>query len=258
MRAAVRRIDTPFGRVYAYGKGADAILMPSVTTVLSAEPSAYLDDLEKKTGKDQLKIIGDRAAARGSVMHKFLENYFICKQHGGDDEKCLLYTQKKTPIEMREEGADEDRIIYGRNLFYNFIHENVFDQIKRVVHTEKFLWSLNHKFAGTTDFIFENISSDEVVADFKSASGHRGDEVVNKYKKQTGAYAIGYEEIYNKPIKNTQIWLSSPEGMQIVVVKDDELEHYKQEFIQSCKNFHQNWNFEPIQKYYIDNYANLK
>jgi len=255
MKKHVRRVDTPLGRVYAYGKGADAILMPSVTTILSAEPSPYLDDLENKLGKAELKRLGERAVIRGSAMHKFLENYFICKQHGADDDKALLYTQKKTPIDLRAEGFEEDKIVYGRNLFYNFIYDKIFDQVGRVIGTEQFLWSLIHKFAGTTDFIFENKDLLEVIVDFKSASGIRGDETVNKYKKQTGAYAIGYEEIYNKPITNTQIWISNPEGMQLISIKDQELEHYKQEFILSCQKFHKNWDFDPIQKFYIDNYV---
>lgn len=252
---AIRRVDTPFGRVYAHGKGIDAILMPSVTTILAAEPSLYLNDLEKKIGKEELDKLGRRGAARGSAMHKFLENYFICMKHGGSEDKCLLYTQKKTPPELLEEGLEEERIVYGRNLFYNFLSEGVFDQIKRVLYTEKFVWSLTHLFAGTSDFVFENLELEDVISDFKSASGNRGDEVINKYKKQTGAYAIAYEEIHGRIVKNTQIWISSPEGMQLAKVEGDELLHYKNEFIKSAKEFHKNWNYEPIKNYYIENYV---
>lgn len=258
MKGSVRRIDTPHGRVYAYGKGPDAILMPSVTTILSAEPSPYLDKLEKELGKEKLKEIGERAAFRGTAMHKFLENYFICKQHGGSDEKCLLYTQKKTLIDLRAEGIAEDRIKYGRDLFYNFIFEGVFDQIKKVLFTEKFLWSLKYLFAGTTDFLFSNQLDEAVVADFKSASGHREEDVLKKYKKQLGAYAIAYEEINNTPVKNAQVWISSPDGMQIASVGGEELDFIQNEFIESCKRFHKDWNVEPFRQFYIENYVKLK
>ena len=250
----VKRIDTPFGRAYAYGKGADAILMPSVTTILGSEPSQYLSDLEAKIGKDQFKKIGERAALRGTAMHLFLENFFICRQHGGDNDKCLLYTQKKTPNELKEDGIPDDRIAGGRDLFYNFIHEGVFDRIKSVIFTEQFMWSLKHLFAGTADFGFIHTDDNEVIADFKSASGHRGEDVVRKYKKQGAAYCIAYEEINNKPIKNFQIWISSPEGMQIEILEGTELEHMKQEFLALCQKFHASWDVKPIREYYIEHY----
>jgi hypothetical protein len=250
----VKRIDTPYGRAYAYGKGPDAILMPSVTTILSSEPSQYLEDLEAKIGKEQLQKIGEKAAFRGTAMHLFLENYFICRQNGGDDDKCLLYTQKKTPGELREDNIAEDRIVGGRDLFYNFIHEGVFDRIKNVIFTEQFMWSLKYLFAGTADFGFVHTSDDEVIADFKSASGHRGEEVVLKYKKQGAAYCLAYEEINNKPIKNFQIWISSPEGMQIEILEGEELEYMKKEFLALCQKFHASWNVEPIREYYIEHY----
>jgi hypothetical protein len=252
----LRRIDTPHGRAYAYGNGPDAILMPSVTTVLSSEPSQYLSDLEQKIGKKELSKISERAAFRGTAMHRFLENYFICRHHGGNEEKCLMYTQKKTPLDLRNDGIEEDRIAYGRNLFYNYMHEGTFDQIKRVLFTEKFLFSLKNKFAGTTDFGFEHTDGGIVIADFKSASGHRGVDVVNKYKKQLGAYTIAYEEIYNREIKNAQVWISSPEGMQIEVIYGLDLETAKKEFLDLARRFHESWDVKPIRNYYIKNYLN--
>jgi hypothetical protein len=248
----IKRIDTPHGRAYAHGSGPAAILMPSVTTILSFEPSPHLDDLEKKIGKEELKRISERAAFRGTAMHRFLENYFICLKRTGDKEKSLLYTQKKTPDDLRKDGIEEDRIAYGRNLFYNFIYEGVFDQIQRVLHTEQFLYSLENLFAGTTDFVFLDIDDGIVIADFKSASGVRGEDVLRKYKKQLAAYTIAYEEINNRKISNAQVWISHPEGMQIEILKDEELSQKKSDFIDLCKRFHENWNVAPIREYYIN------
>jgi hypothetical protein len=86
----LRRIDTPYGRAYAWGEGEDAILMPSVTTILSFEPSEYISDLEAKIGKEELDRIGRNAAVRGTAMHLFLENFFICRKNGGDDVRLDL------------------------------------------------------------------------------------------------------------------------------------------------------------------------
>ena len=251
----LRRIDTPYGRAYAWGEGEDAILMPSVTTILGFEPSEYLSDLEAKIGKEELDRIGRNAAVRGTAMHLFLENFFICRKNGGDDEKCLLYTQMKTPDELREEGIDNDKISRGRELFYNFILENVFDDIKEVMFTEQFMWSLKYLFAGTADFGFIRMSDDgKIIADFKSASGLRGADVLNKYKKQLAAYIIAFEEIYNQRITNAQVWLSSPDGMQIEILEGEELEQKKAEFIDLTRRFHEAWDVEPIRKHYLENY----
>jgi hypothetical protein len=253
---SLKRIDTPHGRAYAYGSGTDALLMPSVTTILSFEPSPYLEELEAKIGKEQLKVISERAAFRGTAMHRFLENLFICLQRTGDFDKSLLYTQKKTPGDLRADGIAEDRISWGRDLFYNYIHEGVFDQIKRVAFTERFMWSLQHKFAGTADFGFYNYEDSLIISDFKSASGHRGEDVISKYKKQGAAYVIACEEINKRPIKNFQVWVSSPEGMQIEILEGAELLQKKSEFIDLCERFHSAWDVKPIREYYINNYLN--
>lgn len=251
----LRRVDTPYGRAYAWGEGEEAILMPSVTTILGFEPSEYLSDLEAKIGKEELDRIGKNAALRGTAMHLFLENFFICHKNGGDNDTCLLYTQKKTPGELREDGIEEDKIVKGRDLFYNFIHENVFDDIKEVMFTEQFMWSLTHLFAGTADFGFVRVTDDgKIIADFKSASGFRGDDVLNKYKKQLAAYIIAFEEIYNQTITNAQVWISSPDGMQISVLEGAELEQKKMEFIDLARRFHEAWDIEPIRKYYLEQY----
>lgn len=251
----LRRIDTPFGRAYAWGEGEEAILMPSVTTILSFEPSEYLSDLEAKIGTEQYQIIGRNAAIRGTAMHLFLENFFICRKNGGDDDKCLLYTQRRTPGELREDGIEEDKIVKGRDLFYNFILEDVFTDIKEVMFTEQFMWSLKYLFAGTADFGFIRITDDgKIIADFKSASGLRGKDVLDKYKKQLAAYIIAFEEIYNQTITNAQVWISTPDGMQIEILEGEELEEKKNEFIDLTRRFHEAWDVEPIRKHYLENY----
>jgi hypothetical protein len=248
--AKVRRLETPHGRVYVY-EGSDApVFMPSVTTILSIEPLKYLQDLEEKMGKERLGVLGERAAGRGTAMHRFLENYMICLKNGGNLDTCLLYTQKKTPNDLRDDGTPEDRISYGRDLFYNFIHENTFDDIKKVLFTEKFLWSLENLFAGTADFGYESTQNKRVIADFKSASGIRSSEVVNKYKKQGAAYALSFEEIYRKPVDEVQVWISNPTGLQIEILAGEELAQKKKEFIELSKDFHAQWNVEPYKEYY--------
>jgi hypothetical protein len=248
----VRRFETPHGRVYVYEGGDEPIFMPSVTTILSFEPSQYLQDLEDKIGKDTLAVIGERAAGRGTAMHRFLENYMICIKNGGNGDTCLLYTQKKTPKDLREDGMAEDRIAYGRDLFYNFLHEDTFSDIKKVIFTEKFLWSLENLFAGTADFGFEHINNKRIITDFKSASGIRTSDVVNKYKKQGAAYALSFEELYKKPIDEVQVWISHPSGLQMETLAGDEMVQKKKEFVELSKDFHAQWDVKPYKDYYYE------
>ncbi len=244
----IQRIETPHGRVYAYKSPSQLILMPSVTTILGSEGNSYVQKLENEIGKEKLDEISKRAALRGTAMHAFLENYFICYQHKGDHEKSLLYTQKKTPLDLRGNLPDES-IRVGRDLFYNLVLDDMFSQVKEVVFTENLMYSLKHRFAGTCDFAFKNEDDQLVFVDFKSASGYREEETVNKYKKQIAAYALAYEEINNKNIVEGQIWISSINGLQIEKINHVELADYKQKFIDLAEKFHQTWNEKPFREY---------
>jgi hypothetical protein len=254
----LRRLDTPEGRYYVltlkpgktYAEGG-FVLMPSVTTVLSTKPSERLQQLENEMGKEALEQLGQRAARRGTAMHLFLENYFICLRHGGNGENCLLYTQKKTPNDLKGQGIPPDSISAGRDLFYNFIYEGYLDRIKQVLFTERFTWSVKHLFAGTADFVYLSQDGRIVIADFKSASSIKDVETIHKYKLQLAAYTIAFEEIYKKKVNHAELWISHPHGVQDVTLAGQDMEDHKKEFIQLTEEYHKNWNPQEIaEKYY--------
>jgi hypothetical protein len=255
---SIKRLDTPEGRYYVYvakqGKSYEDggfFLMPSVTTILSLKGSQRLQDLENEIGKEELEKIGKRAAKRGTAMHSFLENYFVCLRHGGNHENCLLYTQKKTPDELRKESLEEESVSAGRNLFYNYIYEGYLERIRKVLFTERFTWSLTHRFAGTADFAFVNQEGRIVIADFKSASGIKDEETIHKYQLQLAAYTIAFEEIYKKKVNHAELWISHPLGVQDVGLSGELMEERKREFIQLSQEYHSKWNpSEIVKKYY--------
>jgi hypothetical protein len=131
-------------------------------------------------------------------------------------------------------------------LFYNIYHSGVLEKIKKVIFTEKFLYSETNLFAGTTDFGFLDEKKYIVIADFKSASSPRTDDVIDKYKCQAAAYSIAFEEMYNKPVQRGEIWISHPDGLQSVEVSGEEMEFKKQEFIDLCKSYHLMWDVSPF------------
>lgn len=245
----IQRLDTQWGRAYVLGEGEDAKFLPSVTTVLSLISSQYLTDLEDKIGKEELSRISNRAALRGTAMHKFLENYVICLKKSGDHEKSLLYTQRKSTDELLNE-LEKDSIDVGRSLFYNIYHEGFFHDVKKVLLTEGFLHSEKHLFAGTTDFSFADFKNLIAITDFKSASSPRGEETIHKYECQGGAYSIAFEEKYNRPVDRVEIWISHPGGTQRVIVKGSKLEDRKAEFLDYCKKYHEMWEVDKIRTFY--------
>lgn len=249
MKKVLQRIDTPHGRAYALLRENDsALFMPSVTSILSLKSSSYLAELEQKIGKEDLQRIGDRAAKRGTAMHLFLENYMICIGKKGDPDSCLLYTQRKSTDTLLNE-MDKDRVDNGRSLFYNLYHSGIFDKIKKVIFTEKFLHSEKFLFAGTTDFGFLDTRDYIVITDFKSASSPRDEDTIDKYKYQVAAYAIAFEEMYNKPVQRGEIWISYNDGLQIIEVTGNEMELKKVEFLALCETYHSMWDVKPFEDY---------
>ena len=248
-KKVLQRIDTTSGRAYALiEEGKKAIFLPSVTSVLSLKPSKHLAELEEKIGKEDLQRISERAAKRGTAMHLFLENYMICMKSKGDPDSCLLYTQRKSTDALLHE-MDKDRVDVGRSLFYNMYHSGLFDKIKKVIFTEKFLHSVKYLFAGTTDFGFLDVDDYIVITDFKSASSPRDEDTIDKYKCQAAAYSIAFEEMYQKPVQRGEIWISHPDGIQCVEVSGAEMEEKKKEFIQLCEAYHLMWDTKPFEDY---------
>jgi hypothetical protein len=245
----LQRIDTPSGRAYALlCENQKALFLPSVTSVLSLKHSSHLAELEEKIGKEDLQKISERAAKRGTAMHLFLENYMICMKQKGDSDSCLLYTQRKSTDALLHE-MDKDRVDVGRSLFYNVYHSGLFDKIKKVIFTEKFLHSERFLFAGTTDFGFLDIDDYIVITDFKSASTPRDEETIDKYKCQVAAYAIAFEEMYQKPVHRGEVWISHTDGIQCIEVLGEEMEEKKKEFISLCDSYHSMWDTKPFEDY---------
>lgn len=253
----VKRVDTPVGRFYKYtideNKSYDEggfKLMPSVTTVLGILGSDKLDKLEAEMGKEALQKLGQKAALRGTAMHMFLENYFICIKNGKDADSCLLYTQKKSPTDLVNDGLEEDRITAGRELFYNYLYEGYLDRVKQVIFTERFIWSIIFLFAGTADFCFVNEAGELIIGDFKSASSIKDEETIHKYELQLAAYIIAFEEIYNKKVHHAELWISHPHGIQERFLGGDELEERKKQFLELVERYHNGWDARTVANKY--------
>jgi len=244
----LRRYDTPLGRCYLLGYPPFEKIMPSVTTVLGQKKMQYLEDLRDKIGEEALNKISQNAALRGTAMHKYLENYLIALKVHSDHDKALLYTQKKTPVDLAGT-MPQDRIDVGRDLFYNIHNEGLLNKIQKIVFTERFMWSVEHLFAGTGDHGFLTHDNKIILGDFKSASSPRGDEQIEKNKMQLGAYAIAFEENFGFRVSGAEVWIAHPGGVQIVTMNYEELQEAKQLFLDLLHEFHKNWDPIKIAEY---------
>lgn len=257
MNTNIKRVDTPHGRVYIVKEDRGIYMYPSVTTVLSSEPQLWLEKLSAEIGAEKLAVISANAAGRGTVMHTFLENYLICMGYHGKGDACLLYAQKKTSKELAGK-FDEKTIAKGRDLFYNMLESELFQQMHKPLFAEKFLWSHACMFAGTADFGYTDKFTDgDILGDFKSANSPRGEDQVKKYRKQMGAYSIAYEERTGRAVKRAEVWISYPEGIQKIVLEGTDLLNERQNFQVLCENYHKNWNKRLIIEY-LKNLRTLK
>ena len=244
----LRRYDTPFGRCYLLGHPPFEKLMPSVTTVLSQKKLQYVEDLREKLGEEKLAEISNNAALRGTAMHKYLENYLIAFKAHNDDDKALLYTQRKTPPDL-EGTMPTERIDKGRELFYNIYNEGLLNKIKKILFTERFIWSVDHLFAGTADHGFLTFDDKIILGDFKSASSPRGEEQIHKNQMQLGAYAIAFEENFGYRVSGAEIWISHPQGVQVIELDFNELQKAKNDFLGLLNEFHSQWDPIKISEY---------
>jgi CRISPR/Cas system-associated exonuclease Cas4 (RecB family) len=185
-------------------------------------------------------------------MHKYLENYLIALKANGDGDKALLYSQKKTPVDLAGT-MEQDRIDMGRDLFYNIYNEGLLNKIQKIVFTERFLWSTEHLFAGTADHGFLTFNNKIILGDFKSASSPRGEEQIHKNKMQLGAYAIAFEENFGYRVSGAEIWIAHPTGVQIVEMNYEELQEAKNDFLELLNEFHSQWDPIKMAQYIHDN-----
>lgn len=237
----LRRLDSDKGRVYVSGNSRETWkLYPSVTTILSLLPKDELKQIEAAIGTEKLKELGDKAVERGTSMHLFLENYFRCIKKGGDSDKCLLYTQRKTVDSLLHDGFNEDRIKEGRKLFYKIEASGVFEDVAKVLYLEKFMHS-SFGFAGAGDFGYYSVNKNIVLIDFKSASSPRSGEAIFKYKHQLAAYKIMFEEMFKLPVSRCELWIGHPDGFQHIVIELEELQEYEMKFKKLCEQFHEIW-----------------
>ena len=188
---------------------------PSITTVLSPRNKEGLMKWRKKVGNDVATHIANKAAVRGSKVHKMCEDYL----NGLDMEK-----HKK------------DFLPY---CLFNELKNQTFDNINDVIGQELVLYSEKYKIAGRTDLI-ANYKGELSIVDFKTSTNERKDSYNENYYIQTSAYAEMFEELTGQPINQIVILVVTEDGIVQEFIKNKQeyiplLEQTLEEWYETCK-----------------------
>ena len=183
---------------------------PSITTVLSPRNKEGLMKWRKRVGEKVATHIANKAAVRGSKVHKMCEDYL----NGSDMEK-----HKK------------DFLPY---CLFNELKDKTFDNINEVIGQELVLYSDKYKVAGRTDLI-ANYRNELSIVDFKTSTNERKDSYNENYYIQTAAYAEMFEELTGQPINQIVILVVTENGTVQEFIKD------KQEYLPLLEETLEEW-----------------
>ena len=157
---------------------------PSVTTVLNIRKSEGLKQWRSNVGNEVANWEMRRAANRGKATHTLVEEYL----------------KGETPSE---------RGVLPLGLFK--LLKPYVDQINNVHCLETIMYSHKLTIAGQVDCVAE-YNGELSVIDFKTANKAREEGWIDNYFLQTTAYAVMYEEIFKKPIKQIVVLIAAEDG----------------------------------------------
>ena len=152
-----RHYQTPDGNVY-----------PSVTTITSLHGKEGILEWRKRVGEEEANKISNKAATRGTRVHKLCEDYLN--------------------NELSFEGAMPNSIALFKQM-QPFLDK----YIGKVYGIECPLYSHHLRVAGKSDCIAQ-FDGKNAVVDFKTAKKPKQEHWIQNYFMQCAAYAVAFEE----------------------------------------------------------------
>jgi len=152
-----RHYQTPDGNVY-----------PSVTTITSLHDKEGILEWRKRVGEEEANKISNKAATRGTRVHKLCEDYLN--------------------NELSFEGAMPNSIALFKQM-QPFLDK----YIGKVYGIECPLYSHHLRVAGKSDCIAQ-FDGKNAVVDFKTANKPKQEHWIQNYFMQCAAYAVAFEE----------------------------------------------------------------
>ena len=192
--------------------------LPSVTTVLSKtkskEDSESIQRWIKRVGEKEADKIKSEAAARGTAMHKYLED-LILGQRSLDLTNLGQQAQKMAEV-IVERGLNDCSEIYGTEavLYYPGL------------------------YAGSCDLIAKYKDKVSII-DFKQTNKPKQREWIGDYFLQMGAYGMAHDAVYGTAIEQGVIMMCSKDGYyQQFVIEGEEFRQAKHDFLARLNQFY--------------------
>ena len=172
---------------------------PSITTVLSPRGKEGLMKWRKRVGEKTANYICNKAATRGTKVHKMCEDWL------NEDFSRETWDKHK-----------KDFLPYT---LFNELKNQKFEYITDVYAQEVTLYSDKYKLAGRVDLI-ANYAHQLSIVDFKTSTNERKDSYNENYYIQTAAYAEMFEEMTGTPINQIVILVVTENGTVQEFVKE--------------------------------------
>ena len=192
--------------------------LPSVTTVLSKtkskEDSESIQRWIKRVGEKEADKIKNEAAARGTAMHKYLED-LILGQRSLDLTNLGQQAQRMAEV-IVERGLNDCSEVYGTEavLYYPGL------------------------YAGSCDLIAKYKDKVSII-DFKQTNKPKQREWIGDYFLQMGAYGMAHDAVYGTAIEQGVIMMCSKDGYyQQFVIEGEEFRQAKHDFLTRLNQFY--------------------
>ena len=242
MAETIKRVIIDGFRYYQVSTPTEIIgTYPSVTSVLGeTSDKTGLDAWRDRVGAETADRIGKDATSRGTVMHKLCELYLNLPASLKPKDR-LEETLSLARLDDEIDQFDNRAKIVGGMLFYNFIKSGSFEEIKRVIAQEKFLWtSRDLGFAGTLDNLSILVDDQTAIVDFKTARKPKEEKYIDDYKHQVAAYAVAVWDRMAIKVNTCRIWISNEVDIspQHFRMDSGEMREYYFKFRERLAEFH--------------------
>ena len=192
--------------------------LPSVTTILSqtqsAEKTEGLRKWRESKGELEATRIVDESGARGTAMHKILEEYI--KGDGYLDLTKVGKEAHNMAMKVISDGLCNVTEYYGleSTLYYPGL------------------------YAGATDMIALH-NNRMTIIDFKQSNKPKKDEWIDDYYLQCAAYSLAHNKVHSSNITQVAILLCTKDNIfQRFIVEGERLISYQNQFLEKVEQFY--------------------
>ena len=193
--------------------------LPSVTTILdrtqSPEKREGLKHWRERVGEKEASEIVERAAIRGTAMHKILERYIIEQGY----------------LDLTESGLEAHHMAKQ-------VIEKGLCNIPEYYGTEVTLYYPG-LYAGSTDLVGIH-KGDEAIIDFKQTNKPKKREWIGDYFLQLAGYAMAHDYVYKTSIPKGVIMMCSKDRFyQEFVIQGPEFKKAKHDFLRRVDEYYE-------------------